>query len=501
MLNYSSVTTENLGHYIDAKFPILYICTFDEVTADKYIESVARRWKKVEWNGADGFVDFKTKTTLQAFPSLEDTLTFLKSGKNLNEHLLVIKDAAEQLEDKRVVALLKEIARKIRKEDGGIKATVIIVSSKLHIPQDLEKLITVLELGFPDEVKINEIIQKFKNDNPGIVISPGFQAELSRAFKGLYEFEIESLLVFAASDGGELTDKDLHLIFEQKKQMILKAGVLEMVELKEDVKDIGGLENLKDWLDKKASVFKNMEAAEKFGVPKPKGVLIAGIPGCGKSLTAKAAGKMFNVPLLKLDMGRLMGRYVGESEENMRKAIQLAEAISPCVLWIDELEKAFAGIGGGGSEVTTRLFGTFLTWMQDKRSPVFVVATANDISNLPPELLRKGRFDEIFYVDLPNPDERKKILEIHIKKCRKDDVGNIEIDDLIKLTEGYSGADIESVVGESVESVFVKGNSSLTTEDISECIKATKSLSKTMPEKIAELQKLYKEKDFKKASR
>ncbi|WP_339240029.1 AAA family ATPase [Geobacillus sp. FSL W8-0466] len=181
--------------------------------------------------------------------------------------------------------------------------------------------------------------------------------------------------------------------------MIKKSGILEMIPLKESFDEIGGLDNLKEWLFNKSRVFKNMNKAIEYGVDIPKGVLVVGMPGCGKSLNAKATAHLFRIPLLRLDMGRLMGKYVGESEANMRKAIKLAEAISPCVLWIDELEKAFAGIGNSGNtEVASRLFGHFLTWMQEKQSPTFVVATANDISNLPPELLRKGRFDEIFYV-------------------------------------------------------------------------------------------------------
>jgi SpoVK/Ycf46/Vps4 family AAA+-type ATPase len=200
-------------------------------------------------------------------------------------------------------------------------------------------------------------------------------------------------------------------------------------------------------------------------------------------------------------MGRLMGKYVGESEENMRKAILLAEAISPCVLWVDELEKAFAGIGGGGSEVTTRLFGSFLTWMQEKTSAAFVLATANKIAELPPELLRKGRFDEIFYVALPNPEERKKIFTLKIKKSRPGDLGKIDIDALVKETEGYTGADIEGAVCESVESVFVKGSSELTTADILEAIKNTHSLSEIMKDELKKMGKDYEERKFKKASR
>lgn len=505
----------NLEGYIDAGFPILYIYTYEEAKADRYISAAAGRKKVLEWNGADGLVDFKTKAAMSICgrnPSLEATLSFLKNGRELDRHLLVIKDADGQLASKdtvgqpesdKVIALLKEIARKIRKKDGGIDATVIIVSSVLHIPQTLEKLITILELDLPDEEEISSIIGKFIRDNGISAVPPKFLNEMTTAFKGLSEFEIEDLLSLAISQDGDLTEKALKLIFDQKQQMILKAGILEMIPLKESIEDIGGLENLKDWLQKKERVFKNIKSAGEFGVTMPKGVLIAGVPGCGKSLSAKAAGKLFDVPLLRLDMGRLMGKYVGESEENMRKAIRLAEAISPCVLWVDELEKAFAGIGsgGGGAEVTTRLFGAFLTWMQEKKSAAFVVATANDITKLPPELLRKGRFDEIFYVPLPNKEERRKIFEIHLKKRRKEDVFKIDIGKLVSETEGYSGADIEGVVGESVESAFVKGSTELATEDILDCIHNTHSLSEIMKEPLEEMAKMYEDRKFKKASR
>lgn len=275
-----------------------------------------------------------------------------------------------------------------------------------------------------------------------------------------------------------------------------------MIQVKESIDDIGGLDTLKDWLKKKAKVINNMEKAEDFGVEMPKGVLIAGVPGCGKSLNAKASAKLFNIPLLKLDMGRLMGKYVGESESNMRRAIALSEAIAPCVLWIDELEKAFSGIGGdgGSAEVTTRLFGQFLTWMQDKNSSVFVVATANDIMKLPPELMRKGRFDEIFYVQLPNEEERRKIFEIHIKKRREEDYKDIDIDKLVQKTEGYSGADIEGVVRDAIESAFVRCDSKVETQDFLDAIQSTHSLKEIMGESIKKLQQQYEQRKFKSAS-
>ena len=275
-----------------------------------------------------------------------------------------------------------------------------------------------------------------------------------------------------------------------------------MIPLKEGMDDIGGLERLKQWLRRKAKIFKNLEEAETFGVDVPKGVLIAGMPGCGKSLNAKAAAKLFEVPLLRLDMGRIMGKYVGESEANMRRAIALAEAISPCVLWIDELEKAFAGTGGsgGGAEVTTRLFGTFLTWLQEKDSLAFVVATANDITKLPPELLRKGRFDEIFYVALPKKAERKTIFTIHIRKRRSSDIETIDLDRLVTMTDGYSGADIEGVVKDSVEEAFTQGKKAITTDDVVRAIKDTHSLSEIMKDSIDKMAKIYEDRKFKNAS-
>jgi SpoVK/Ycf46/Vps4 family AAA+-type ATPase len=246
-----------------------------------------------------------------------------------------------------------------------------------------------------------------------------------------------------------------------------------------------------------------MGKAKKYGVDIPKGVLIAGVPGCGKSLNAKAAAHLFEVPLLRFDLGRLMGKYVGESEKNMRNAIALAEAISPCVLWIDELEKAFAGIGGdgGGAEVTTRLFGNFLTWMQEKESPAFVVATANDITKLPPELLRKGRFDEIFYVGLPNDREREKIFQIHIKKRRPNDLKQIDIASLVAKTKGYSGADIEGVIKDAVESAFANDKAALSTEDIVSAINRTHSLSEIMKDDLDAMAKVYEKRKFKNASK
>ena len=486
----------DLINYIDAGFPIIYIESFEEVKMDKLIKEVMGGRKGIEWNGAVGFCDFLTKRQLVPNKSLAETLDMLIND-DLNQKYLVIKDVHMYFDDPKVVACLKDLALKI---SNGLDTAIVLVSPILRIPKELEKFVTIMENEYPTQEEIVDIIKRFVTEYE-ITISSELLEDMSMAFKGLTEFEIENLLASALADDGMLTRGDLKLIFAQKRQMIMKSGILEMIPLKERPEDIGGLENLKEWLKRKAVVFKSINKAAEYGVNMPKGVLIAGVPGCGKSLCAKVTAQMFEVPLLRLDMGKIMGKYVGESEENMRKAISLAEAISPCVLWIDELEKAFAGVNGTGNEVTIRLFGTFLTWMQEKTSSTFVVATANDITKLPPELLRKGRFDEIFYVALPKDAERKKIFEIHIKKRRKQDLDKIDLNVLVSKTQGYSGADVEGVVIEAIESAFVDNSPCLNTEYILSAITNTHSLSEIMKESLTNLSKEYENRHFKSASR
>ena len=487
---------EQLIKYVDAGYPIIFINSFEEIKTDAIIKEVMGGREGLEWNGAKGFVDFRTKQPLIKGKNLVETLRLLDSDNELDRKFLVLKDAIGFLEEQEVTALLKDVALQISQ---GLDTVIVIVSSIVKIPKELEKFITIVELEYPTQDEIKKQISRFseEQDSP---ISDSLLEEMSISFKGLTEFEIESLLATALAQNGMFTRQDLNLIFEQKQQMIMKSGILEMIPLKERPDDIGGLESLKTWLRRKAKVYKSINKAMDFGVDMPKGVLIAGVPGCGKSLAAKVTAQLFEVPLLRLDMGKIMGKYVGESEENMRKAISLAEAISPCVLWIDELEKAFAGIDGSGSEVTVRLFGTFLTWMQEKTSPAFVIATANDITKLPPELMRKGRFDEIFYVGLPNRKERKKIFEIHIAKRRKSDLSNIDLDMLVSKTEGYSGADIEGVVKDAVENSFADDKTSLLTDYIISSINNTHSLSEIMKESLNKLSKEYETRKFKNAS-
>lgn len=486
-----------LRRYMDARFPILYVNTFEEDKVESIILELAQGKEVYSWSASGGYGMLGSALSYpnHTFDNALDTI-----NTDFDRKIIIFKDIHSYLEDSHIASKVKGLAQKIIQ---GNDCTLVILSNILVIPKELEKFITILELDYLDTQEIRTVITSFMEDNELDPVRDGLISDFSTAFKGLSEFEIRNLLALAYADDGELTRKDLGLIFEQKQQMIQKAGILEMIPLKESIEDIGGLENLKAWFARKSKVFNHMEEAQSFGVDMPKGVLIAGLPGCGKSLNAKAAAKLFEVPLLRLDMGRLMGKYVGESEGNLRKAIALAEAISPCVLWIDELEKAFAGIGSGGSgnEVTTRLFGNFLTWMQEKESATFVVATANNIKDLPPELFRKGRFDEIFYVSLPNDEERKRILEIHLRKRRPEDLMQINLDVLVTKTKGYSGADLEGVVKDGIEDAFSAENPTLTTSHILNAIENTHSLSEIMKEKLEEMEQFYKESKYKNASK
>lgn len=499
---------EILASYVEALYPIIYINHFDFKVIDDIIASIAGDRKIVEYNNGLGFVDFKTKSAMSAMQECGLT-EFLKHVKDDGydqddgyDHsmLIVLKDVHNQLDDPAVISLLKYIAERNLYNDE-YSASIFIVSSKLHIPEELEDLITVFEIPLPDDSEIRNIILEFAQDLD-IDIAEDVLNEITISFKGLNEFQIKQILNLAYQEGGCLDFDDKQLIFREKEQLVKKAGLLEMILVREDINDIGGLENLKDWLGKKERIFNQLDKAIKFGVDIPKGMMIVGMPGCGKSLAAKATAKLFKVPLVRLDVGRLLGKYIGESEENMRRALKLAEAISPCVLWIDELEKAFSGIGstGGGSDVTTRLFGQFLTWMQEKENTVFIVATANDISRIPPEFLRKGRFDELFYVDFPNNEERKKIIEIHLKKRGKWN-RDLDIISVVKDTDGYSGADLEAIVKDAVESCFVEGRKQMTTDDLKKAQKSIKSISSTLSARIKQIKEAVKDMDLKPASK
>lgn len=494
------VFRKELEEYMDAALPILYVDTLENGKVQDILADIAKKKGRsvVSWSMHSGYVEEGG-----GYPTdLCGALASVLREQNFTRKILVLEDVAGELESPAIVSRLRCIAERIVRSELE-DCTIVLIAPLISIPRALEPYITLMNLDYLSQEKIKEHILDFVQSNYIQAPNEELLEQFAMHLRGLTETELDNILALTTSDDRELNQKDLRTILRQKQQIIKKSGILEMVTVKETVDDIGGLQNLKDWLRTKAQIFRDVRRAKEFGVDIPKGVLIAGMPGCGKSLTAKAAASMFAVPLLRMDMGRLMGKYVGESEANMRRALQLTEASSPCVLWIDELEKAFAGAGaqGGSSEVTTRLFGSFLTWMQEKDSLAFVVATANNISHLPPELMRKGRFDEIFYVDFPNQSEREKIISLHIGKRRSADLAKIDVAALARKMKGYCGADIESVVRDGIEAAFVAGKAHVTTEDLQAAIGRTHPISETMKDAIEEMDKTYKSKKFTNASR
>lgn len=438
--------------------------------------------------------DQEVQASLSVLEQIEDAKSSGESTADIKDKalILVLQDCSAYLEDPQITSMLKVMADATRFKDH-YQVVVLLVSPTVVLPKALEEYITLLDIPAPSYDEISKIINNYA-ESQSISIDADTVNELSRTLKGLNAFQVRQILNLAYHNGGEITSRDQVLVLQEKAQVIRKSGILELMNFTDTLDDIGGLESLKDWLDVKSKIFKNFDRAMRAGVDVPKGVLIFGMPGCGKSLCAKATANKFGLPLVRLDVGRLLGKYVGESEQNMRKALSLAEAISPCVLWIDELEKAFAGVsngsGSGGHEVTARLFGQFLTWMQEKDSSVFIVATANDISVLPTEFLRKGRFDEIFFVGLPKSEERNQIIKIHLKKRGKWHY-KLNLNDLVQQTDGYSGADLETIVKDAIETAFIEDRDEISSQDLLESKEKIRSISETLADNISSLKEVY----------
>lgn len=489
---------------IDVNSPIIYINDYDFVRVDELISNVIGNKDVIEWNPATGSTNFKNKTSLAEI-SLVDflqskyTAEIPKSAPNPEDSFIVLKEIQDYIDDPKVKTLLALMSQR-KLYDRKYERTIIIVSSVLNVPHEIEKYVSFLEIDLPDQEEIDNLINQHIEINKydKAKFTDEDREELMPSLKGMSAFEIDRMLDMAMSSNGSLSAKDKEMILVQKKQMVKKSGVLELVDTPENIDSIGGVEILKEYLKKKSGVYARLPEAINFGVAIPKGVFLVGMPGCGKSLCAKATAAQFSVPLLKMDMGSMMGKYVGESEANLRKAIRIAEAAAPCMLWIDEIEKAFSGVGGN-NDIMTRMFGYFLSWMQEKQSPVYVFATANNADKLPPELKRKGRFDEIFCVNLPNEKEREEIFKVHIEKKGRS-IEKINLEKLAKATEGFNGADIESVINEAMESCFLADKKDLEEKDILDIAKDTKSISKSCKNQIEDMEVLFDENDFTNAS-
>lgn len=473
---------------IRAKYPIVYVTSWEEKRVESALNKVAEKLQRQlhTWSVTQGMKpSIRRASGPVKASSLPGELEVLAQVHESAEYtIFLLKDFHPYMKDVRVIRLLRDLASRLR----GRAQTLVIVSPILQLPVELEKDITVVEFPLPQQEEIEDQVQAVLDavaDRPGLDIKLDDETleSIVRGAQGLTADEIESALARSLVE-----DKTLNVsnIIEEKKQIVRKTGMLEFYPSLAKLSDVGGHELLKDWLTKRTKSF--TDAAREFGVPYPKGVLIIGIQGCGKSLVAKAVSAAWNLPLLKMDVGRIFGSLVGQSEENMRRAIRIAESLAPCILWIDELEKGFAGMSGAGvsdSGTTARVFSTFITWMQEKTKPVFIIATGNNVNQLPPELMRKGRFDEIFFIDLPDLAERKEILKIHLKK-RGRKPSKFKIAELAEEMIGFSGAEIEQVVIGGLNHAFFDGEE-LSTKYLKDEAEAQVPLSRMMSEEIAYL--------------
>jgi hypothetical protein len=479
---------------IRARYPILYVISSEELRVQQVITDIARKRQKklFEWSYSTGIVPAGTS---------------IQSQKNRNsatkEPLAALDHVIEQVEP--AIFLFKDfhpfltksnyaVTRKLKEIALHLKnsfKTIILISPMMEIPAELEKEITVLNHPLPTRDDLATLLDQIIADvkqlkQVRIDLDDSGRERLLQAALGLTLGEAENVFAKIIVKSECLSGDGVSEVFAEKQQIIRKSGLLEYYATDENFAHIGGLAVLKDWLTKRAVAFTS--EARAFGLAAPKGILLLGVQGCGKSLCAKAVSNLWQLPLLRFDVGRMFGSYVGSSEENIRRAIAVAESIAPAILWVDESDKAFAGSqcsGASDGGTTARVFGTFLTWLSEKKAPVFVVATANDISQLPPELLRKGRLDEIFFVDLPRPEERMDVFRIHLKK-RGRDTANFDLPALALASEKFSGAEIEEAINSALYDAFY-ARKELTTEQILTAVTQTVPLAKTMDEHISTL--------------
>ena len=491
-----------LSRLFRARFPYIYLTTWEEERAINLIKKMATSEKLIKvsrevyiWTQTKGFI--LNGEVIEGTMSPDKALDFISK---CNKNAIFIMCDFHVYFGVKGRQIDYNVVRKIRDNIAELKTSkyrknVIFMAPELLIPETMQKEVSLVDLPLPSLDEIKTKLEKMLAQNKQIdttKLDESIKEKLCKAALGLTLQEAENAFALAMVNDGCIDERDLNIILNEKMQVIKKTGILEFINTDIKLSDIGGLENLKNWLNKRNNSWS--EAAKKYCLPAPKGVLITGVPGCGKSLTAKAMSAAWQLPLLKLDFGKIFSGIVGSSEENMRKAIKTAEAVAPSILWVDEIEKSLSGINSNGdSGTSSRIFGTFLTWMQEKTAPVFVIATANNISGLPAELLRKGRFDEIFFVDLPTKNERKEIFKLHLEKRLQDKevASKIEINDelydkLADLTEGYVGAEIEQIVISALYEAFFQKRP-LEISDLENTIKNVVPLSVTQKEQILAL--------------
>ncbi len=475
--------SDELTLLLRACYPLIYIPTTEEERLEKAIANMTQTMGNRNvyiWDFVAGYGDNPNNTGFGKRNPLQ-ALEFIEKLPPKVGGVFILRDYQRFLEDISISRKLRNLSRSLKAQPKNI----VIISPQVNIPEELTEIFTVLDFPLPTATEIKTEITRLISAT-GQSLSQQLLNELVRSAQGLSLERIRRVLTRAIAFHGKLEPEDVELILEEKRQSIRQTQILDFYPATEQISDIGGLNNLKNWLLRRGGAFS--EKARAYGLPNPRGLLLVGIQGTGKSLTAKAIAHHWHLPLLRLDVGRLFGGLVGESESRTRQMINLAEALSPCILWIDEIDKAFAGaMGKGDSGTTSRVFGTFITWLAEKQSPVFVVATANNIQSLPPEMLRKGRFDEIFFVGLPSQEEREAIFEVHLSRLRPHNLNNYDLKRLAYETPEFSGAEIEQTLIEAMHIGFSQ-NRDFTTDDILEAASQIVPLAKTAQEQIQFLQ-------------
>jgi SpoVK/Ycf46/Vps4 family AAA+-type ATPase len=457
---------DELALFLKARYPIIYINTIEE---DR-VEYVIRKNVKTNLNRSIyswDFVDGYTNNPNNEGFAKRNPLQALELVERLNAEtpaLFLLKDFNRFLTDLSISRKLRNISRILKLQPK----TIIIIGSDLTIPKELQDLITVIDFQLPFEDEINQELNRLVTSLNIKVDSQLFE-NLTRACQGLSLERIRRVLSKIIATYKTIDENSISVLLSEKKQIISQTEILEYYSVNEKITNLGGLNNLKDWLKKRKTAFGIQ--AHSYGLPTPRGLLLIGIQGTGKSLTAKAIANDWQLPLLKLDVGKLFGGIVGESESRLRQMINVAETISPCILWIDEIDKAFTNTDSkGDSGTSNRVLATFISWLSEKTRPVFVIATANNIDLLPLEIIRKGRFDEIFFLDLPKQEEREEIFKIHLQEFRPNSWESFDYSRLAQMSESFSGAEIRQSIIEGMYYAFYEKRE-FTTHDICVALK------------------------------